>query len=57
MVQQPNEPVVLPRPGSEIEALLKRYRNLGGVPFSGNESIIQTQAWMRSVDRILKVSS
>ena len=38
----------------DIEALLIKFRNLGGVPFSGNESIIQTQAWMSSVKRIFE---
>ena len=37
-----------------LEALLKRYRNLNGAQFSGNESIIQTQAWMSSVERIFE---
>ena len=45
---------MLPQPGSDIEALLKRYRNVGGVPFSGYESIIQTHAWMRSDERIFE---
>ena len=38
----------------DIDALLIKYRNMGGVPFSGNESIIQTQAWMSSVERIFE---
>ena len=38
----------------DLEALLKRYRNLNGAQFSGNESIIQTQAWMSSVERIFE---
>ena len=37
-----------------LEALLKRYRNLNGAQFSGNESIIQTQAWVGSVERIFE---
>ena len=37
-----------------LEALFKRYRKLGGAQFSGNESIIQTQAWMSSVERIFE---
>ena len=38
----------------DLEALLKKYRNLNGAQFSGNESIIQTQAWMSSVERIFE---
>ena len=38
----------------DLEALLKRYRNLNGAQFSGNESIIQTQAWMSYVKRIFE---
>ena len=38
----------------DLEALLKRYRNLNGAQFSGNESIILTQAWMSSVERIFE---
>ena len=38
----------------DLEALFKRYRNLGGEKFSGNESIIQTQAWMSSVEKIFE---
>jgi len=40
----------------DIEAQLIKYRNLGGVPFSGNESIIQTQAWMRAAEKIFEGS-
>ena len=35
----------------DIEALLKKNRNLGGVPFLGEESIIKTQAWIRSTEK------
>ena len=38
----------------DLEALLKKYRNLNGAQFSGNESIIQTQAWLSSVERIFE---
>ena len=40
----------------DIEALLIKYRNLGGIPFLGNESIIQIQAWMRSSKKIFEGS-
>ena len=36
----------------DIEALLIKYRNMGGIPFSGEESIMKTQAWIRSAEKI-----
>ena len=39
---------------SDLEAIFKIYRNLGGAQFSGNESIIQTQSWMSSAERIFE---
>ena len=38
----------------DLEALLKTYQNLNGAQFSGNESIIQTQAWVSSAERIFE---
>ena len=37
----------------DIEALFMKYRNLGGKPFTGKESIMKTQAWIRSAEKIL----
>ena len=36
----------------DIEALLIQYRNMGGIPFSGEESIMKTHAWIRSAENI-----
>ena len=36
----------------DIEALLIKYRNMGGITFSGEESIRKTQAWIRSAEKI-----
>ena len=38
----------------DIEALLIKYRNMGGIPFSGEESIMKTQAWIRSAEKIFE---
>ena len=54
MARPANEPVVLPQPESDIEVLFKRFRNLGGSPFLGKESIMETQAWIHSVEKIFE---
>ena len=38
----------------DIEALFMKYRNLGGKPFSGEGSIMKTQAWIRSAEKIFE---
>ena len=38
----------------DIEALLIKYRNMGGISFSGEESIIKIQAWIRSAEKIFE---
>ena len=41
----------------DIEALFMKYRNLGGKPFSGEDSIMKTQAWVRSAKKIFEGSN
>ena len=38
----------------DIEALFMKYRNLGGKSFLGEESIMRTQAWIRSAEKIFE---
>ena len=38
----------------DIEALFKKYRNLGGKPFTGEEAIMKTQAWIRLAEKIFE---
>ena len=54
MARPANEPVVFPQPEFDIEVLLKRFQNLGGSPFLGKESIMETQAWIRSAEKIFE---
>ena len=56
MARPANEPVVLLPPESDIEVLFRRFQNLGGSPFLGMESIMETQAWIRSAEKIFEGS-
>src|SRR5574338_1601691 len=39
-------------PHEELSKLLKTYSNLGGKSFEGTESVMEIQAWLRTLDRI-----
>ena len=41
-------------PQVSFAALCKDFKNLGGQPFKGLESIIEVQDWLRSCERIFK---
>ena len=46
--------VVNPQPEPDLNVLAKKYKNLGRVPISGKESVIDTQAWLRFCERFLE---
>ena len=39
-------------PHEELSKLLKTYTHLGGKSFEGTESIMEIQAWLRTMDKI-----
>ena len=41
-----------PAPAVRFSTLSKEYTQLGGVKFTGSESIIEAQQWLKSLERI-----
>ena len=39
-------------PYEELSKLVKTYTNLGGKSFEGTESVMEIQAWLRTLERI-----
>ena len=48
-VQQPPPPP--PQP-FDLDKVAKKFKNLGGVPFKGTETVTQAQAWLRNREKI-----
>jgi hypothetical protein len=46
-----NNKPVLQQP-FDLDAVAKKYKNLGGVPFTGIRTIMEAQAWLKSCERI-----
>ena len=51
---QPAAAHVLPPPAVDFSKLCKDFRNLGGKPYLGTESFVETQTWIRVCDRIFR---
>ena len=48
-----NDDPVLQKQPSDLDAVVKKYKNLSGVPFIGIGTVMEAQAWLRSCKRIL----